>query len=401
MKNNPLIAGIDPGTTTGYAFLDLEGNIVHSGSSRNMGIDELIRKSLQHGNVIVACSDKKNTPFFTEKYSIKVGAKLISPSNDLTINEKKDLLKGKVGDSHESDALAAAYYAFKKLRSLIKKINLYIERNDASGIANELYSLVIKEGIGISTAAMMLTSREDHNLRPGFTEDINSEETDTEMIPKQDVLKLLRMLKQKDREIDLLRQIRSRLENDLEKERKEKRRMIVKIRDVKRILDTDKLLRNREQSIHQLSSRIEMREKDIENYGRRVGQLYSMLSGRNSVILKKLPHLGSKGFEARNKILKIGKGDVLLVDDMGIISSNIVEFLAGKVEVLVCRKMPSKKLIKEMPFTLIDASKLKIDEEEYYAAADPDELQRQKAASGMLQNIINQYQKERLNRNPS
>ena len=44
MEKKLLIAGIDPGTTTAYALLDLKGNIVRVESSKEFNLNTLIKK---------------------------------------------------------------------------------------------------------------------------------------------------------------------------------------------------------------------------------------------------------------------------------------------------------------------------------------------------------------------
>ena len=41
-ENKLIVVGIDPGTTTAYAILDLEGNIVVLKSSKNLGLSGVL-----------------------------------------------------------------------------------------------------------------------------------------------------------------------------------------------------------------------------------------------------------------------------------------------------------------------------------------------------------------------
>lgn len=84
-----LIAGIDPGTTLGYALLDLNGNVVKINSSKQLDMSTLILEIIKEGKVIVIGTDKAKAPKFVEKTAAKIGARLIIPREDLTVEEKE------------------------------------------------------------------------------------------------------------------------------------------------------------------------------------------------------------------------------------------------------------------------------------------------------------------------
>ena len=93
-----LIVGIDPGTTTAYALLDLNGNLLDVNSSKNYDLGTLIKVIAEKGLPLIVGCDKKNVPWFVQDFATKTGAKVISPEEDLKVAEKKDiarLFKGK------------------------------------------------------------------------------------------------------------------------------------------------------------------------------------------------------------------------------------------------------------------------------------------------------------------
>jgi len=47
--SRPLIVGMDPGTTLGYAFLDMDGRLLETGSAKQFPIHLLIRKAMDAG----------------------------------------------------------------------------------------------------------------------------------------------------------------------------------------------------------------------------------------------------------------------------------------------------------------------------------------------------------------
>jgi len=66
MHKQLLIAGIDPGTTVGYAFLDINGKPIKTGSSRELTFDTLIAKTTKLGRVVVVGTDKAKAPVYSD-----------------------------------------------------------------------------------------------------------------------------------------------------------------------------------------------------------------------------------------------------------------------------------------------------------------------------------------------
>jgi len=61
-----LILGIDPGTTLGYAALDINGNIIEISSSKLLNLNSLISKINNLGTSIIVGCDKKKTLILLE-----------------------------------------------------------------------------------------------------------------------------------------------------------------------------------------------------------------------------------------------------------------------------------------------------------------------------------------------
>ncbi len=119
MEKPLLIVGIDPGTTVGYAMLDVEGRLLVTDSAKEISIGDLISKVIEKGKPILVGCDKKKTPQFVDKFKTKVGAKVVSPKEDMKYKEKRNMTKlFPFKNKHQMDAIASALYAWK---SEIKK----------------------------------------------------------------------------------------------------------------------------------------------------------------------------------------------------------------------------------------------------------------------------------------
>lgn len=124
-----LIAGIDPGTTVGYALLDLKGNIILVDSKRELSNDELVGMLHAKGTVLLAGTDKQKVPGFVQEAATKLGARAVSPPADLLQSEKRCFVSQHTADDHQHDALASAMFAYRQFVPLIKKIEKAVADN--------------------------------------------------------------------------------------------------------------------------------------------------------------------------------------------------------------------------------------------------------------------------------
>lgn len=119
-----VIVGIDPGTTAGIAVLDFNGELVDLFSSKDMGIDEVLRHITKFGVAAVIASDVNPAPQFASRLSAKTGAVVFNPYISLSVKEKTELTKDyPFRDPHQRDALAAALNAFNKFKNKFAKID--------------------------------------------------------------------------------------------------------------------------------------------------------------------------------------------------------------------------------------------------------------------------------------
>jgi len=124
----PLIVGVDPGSTSAVAMINFEGELVALESGKNFPPSDMITEIVEIGKAIVVTSDKAETPSKVEKLSNSVGAHTFELEKDLSQDRKRELGEGE--NSHERDASAAAIYAYKHLRDNIKKIKRISKEED-------------------------------------------------------------------------------------------------------------------------------------------------------------------------------------------------------------------------------------------------------------------------------
>ncbi len=79
-KPKYLIVGIDPGTTTAIAALDLEGNLLHLSSSRQMSMSDVTEVLYKIGKPLIIASDVHEMPYSVEKVRRRSTALPIPPA---------------------------------------------------------------------------------------------------------------------------------------------------------------------------------------------------------------------------------------------------------------------------------------------------------------------------------
>ena len=140
-----LIVGIDPGTTVGLAFLDIDGSVLRVKSARSLSIDGIITEIAAVGKAAVVATDKAVVPPMTNKVASILGARLFAPDSDLLVEKKRELAaRSKTKNDHERDALAAAVYAYYKFQNKIRRVERQVmeelERTKARVLKGEKVS---------------------------------------------------------------------------------------------------------------------------------------------------------------------------------------------------------------------------------------------------------------------
>lgn len=127
VKPRYLIVGIDPGTTTAFAALDLDGNLLHLTSSRQMNMADVIEALYKVGKPLIVATDVQEMPYSVEKIRRAFSAIAFVPKQDVSVDTKVELTAPfPYTNDHERDALSAALNAFRqyrhKFQNLLKRI---------------------------------------------------------------------------------------------------------------------------------------------------------------------------------------------------------------------------------------------------------------------------------------
>ena len=165
MENRKLlIAGIDPGITTGLAVLDIDGKLIHMNSSKQLYLKILISETVNLGKVILVGTDKSKIPGLVRDFAAKTGARIATPNEDLKIIEKRTMTAGyKALDDHQEDALASALFAYKSIKPLLEKIDSFAAEYKKNNIRELIKEIVILNKISIKNAAEVIEKKNEES----------------------------------------------------------------------------------------------------------------------------------------------------------------------------------------------------------------------------------------------
>ncbi len=156
-----LIVGVDPGTQSAFAVLDLSGEVLKIDSARNAPIDSILREVSSLGKVVFLATDVTPAPQKVRKIARSLGVKVLEPDRNLQFHQKTkivdEFLKKKkefivLKNKHEKDALCAALCSLKKLNYLLKKIEDALNQRKLNHLTKEVRQKVLLEGLPITKA---------------------------------------------------------------------------------------------------------------------------------------------------------------------------------------------------------------------------------------------------------
>ena len=112
-RRDHVVLGIDPGTTTAVAVLDLDGNVLDTLSTRTADTAAVIEWIIERGRPLLVAADVTPMPETVEKFRRSFDAAGWTPTTDLPVDGKQHRTREEGYDNdHERDAMAAALYAF-------------------------------------------------------------------------------------------------------------------------------------------------------------------------------------------------------------------------------------------------------------------------------------------------
>jgi len=148
-----VIVGIDAGIKTGYAILNLKGELIACGVEKEASHERIVKIISDVGTPSVIATDVNPPPRFVNKIAARFNAPLFVPQRVISVEEKKEIGRGIV-DSHVRDAYAAAVKAYRHYANRLRQIdNMNVGRNEKEEMKHLLIrgKAIGKEGKSANT----------------------------------------------------------------------------------------------------------------------------------------------------------------------------------------------------------------------------------------------------------
>ncbi len=122
-RHDPMIVGVDPGTTTAVAVVDIDGNVLDVMSTRTGDSASVIEWIVDRGRPVVVAADVTPMPETVEKIKRSFDATGWEPDRDLLVDEKLHRTRSvRYDNDHERDAVAAALHSYDSFAERLEEI---------------------------------------------------------------------------------------------------------------------------------------------------------------------------------------------------------------------------------------------------------------------------------------
>ncbi len=315
-RRDYVIVGVDPGTTTAVAIVDIDGHLLDVYSTRTDDMAAVIEWIVGRGRPFIVAADVTPMPGAVEKIRRSFDAAGWTPTSDLLIDRKQHRTREVAYDNdHERDAIAAALFAYDDHAHQFERISGRIPRGLERG---EVIARVIAEETSVESVVDALTPDEP-----------SPDEPTPEPAPEPDpqrrrITNLTERVERLEEHIEELEGTVERkddriaeLENELGDRRREERREVRERREVTRLRrESDRLARERDEWKERVG--------DLEEKLERLKALWRLDHGNFSdlgpeaqglVPVKPVDKFTREAIEAADRAYGLARNDVILLRD--------------------------------------------------------------------------------------
>ncbi|TKY92253.1 MAG: DUF460 domain-containing protein [Candidatus Methanomarinus sp.] len=407
-KRKYVIVGVDPGTTTGLALLDLKGDLIKLHSSRNISISGVIEMIVKYGRPLIVATDVSPIPGTVEKIRRTFNALPGEPGESLTAVDKINLAKPYgYSNDHERDALAAAAHVIRRYKNkfdqIRKKIPIPVDPDESIAL--------VMRGDTIDSAIAKLT---EHETFP-------EEKVDKKISHQSDerINQFSRTIKCQQETIDNLKiyqqELKSRIKqkDDIIANRNEKIQYL-KSKDYKQ-MRRDKEIKFRENKIRQFQKTIKEKNRKVTALSEHIDKLKQVrnleISGR-TVPIKIVSSFTREAVISLQEKYGINQGDVLFFKNASGGGPAVVDLMFQYgIRAVIFRGELAHNAIdelykKDLPF--FNVTSLHVYYVDDFGVVDPDELEdfeqmffndlnkrKKKEKEQQLDNLVEEYKSER------
>jgi len=318
-KPRYLIVGIDPGTTTAVAAVDLDGNLLHLASSRQMNMGDVVESLYRVGKPLIIASDVQEMPYSVEKIRRAFSAVAYTPKQDVSVETKIELTSDfSYGNDHERDALSAALDAYRQYRHRFQNL---LKRIPPGHDLDEVRARVIRgqsldQVIGDMNAITPVPA------------------IDAPVVPVE--VKHDEKVRVLDGMVKRLRTYVGELQEEVKEKDYEIQRLQARVRkihtsqDAKIAIDTEVI--KKDVIIQSLKKRLRKEERHNRNLSKRITRIkqYAELSMDGEVLpVKVMEALTKDGLRRLTEDVGIEEGDIIFVTRLDGWGKSVVKDLAG------------------------------------------------------------------------
>ncbi|MCD6589889.1 DUF460 domain-containing protein [Candidatus Woesearchaeota archaeon] len=382
----PCILGVDPGTTTAYAAISLDGSIIAIESKKNAGVSWIISRSVaQLLKPVMIATDKAVIPSIVKKLGAVFNAFIYNPPQDLLVHEKKKLLRNmsnKCSNIHEEDALSAAIYAYKANRNRIEKIEEILGE-----IARKLEGYKkqeVEEALSIARLLMLRKGINRAQLEERILGLLEKKETREEVIGIKEY-----------RSIESIKaELLEELSISLEKEKEKNKELLRKLRGMKSIARNI----NRDEKIKELLEELKSERKIKAEINKEMRELKNrtmeMEKEFNMVI----------GMIHKGKAFIVGKevdnNPLVFIQDFSRISPRMMEALEKNKPVIISKTNAPRWVKNNYYWLMIGEQDIVFESKDFIILKNSvkkriDEIMDKK---DIVSRILEEYRRERLNK---
>lgn len=403
MQNGYIIVGIDPGTTTAVAILDIKGGLVNLFSSRVVSISDVIEHITEYGRPLIIASDVTPAPNTVEKIKRAFNAVLFSPNESLPTSDKINLAKQfKYCNEHERDALAAALWAFRDCKNKFT----HIEKKTPVGIdIDEMKALVIR-GYSIDAAISQLS-------KPDKVEKLQKKEV---KITDNQVSELHENIHRQEKQISRLREYVEELQSKITQKDDRIDELVslvdgIKIKDQRALRKTREIGR-RDKDISRLKKELRKREEYIDLLSTQIDKLkqfHTLDFLREKIPLKVISSFTRDSILETEAKYGLKKGDIVFIEDASGGSHITADLLISKgIRAVVIQNEMSyaaKKKFLDIGTPALSTKEVNIHRIADFAVVDPDILDRaiqkwqentRKMRFNKMESLIREYKKKKI-----
>ncbi|OKY79050.1 MAG: putative nuclease of RNase H fold RuvC/YqgF family [Candidatus Methanohalarchaeum thermophilum] len=360
-----MLGGVDPGTTTGIALLDLEGDVVSISSSRNCSLSDIVKYVIEEGNLLVLSTDVEPAPKAIEKLATMADAEIWEPKKSLSREEKKKITEEyDCSNKHEEDALAAVIKAYDDLKTKLSNIENRVPDDVQK---REVKKLVIR---GNSTKEAIEKIKRDEKTTKRKNKGANKSKR---------VKGLENKVKKLQDKVESLEEEVERKESNI----KELKEELGRIKS-RKFLETlkSKEVEARNKKIHSLKKELKEKRKEINELSNKLksrNEIEKVKKEENKLVMKRIPTFTKKSIKKLKKEIGLNKNDVLYVEDASGGGKSTAKMVTDKIKGLAIEgklsHLAKKALFKES-IPHFNVEQLEIEKHGHFAVTNKSKLMK-------------------------